>query len=152
LARIPNAAHRVYAAFEGVDEILHAGDIGDPSIITELEVIAPVHAVYGNVDGWDVRQQVGESVELERHGHRIAMVHGHQWGSPKVKDLVEAYPDFSAVVFGHTHQSLIEKTSGPLVVNPGSAGHQSFGNPVTAAILTLERHLEPSARLIDLLP
>lgn len=144
--------NEIYAAFEGVDEILHAGDIGDSSILTELGVIAPVHAVHGNVDGWEVRQLVGESVELERLGHRIAMVHGHQWGSPKVKDLAEAYPDFSAVVFGHTHQPLIEKTAGPLVVNPGSAGRRRFGDPVTAAILTLERHLEPSARLIDLLP
>ena len=143
--------NEVYAAFEGVDEILHAGDVGDPSILTELEVLAPVHAVYGNVDGWDVRQQAGESLELERLGHRIAMVHGHQWGSPKVKDLVAAYPDFSAVVFGHTHQPLIKKTSGPLVVNPGCAGHARFGKPVTAAILTLERQGEPSARLIDLL-
>jgi putative phosphoesterase len=142
--------NEVYAAFEGVDEILHAGDIGDPSILTELEVIAPVHAVCGNVDGWELRQQLDESVELERLGHRIAVVHGHQWGSPKVRDLVQAYPEFSAVVFGHTHQPLIEKTLGPLVVNPGSAGHRRFRNPVTAAILTLERQLEPSARLIDL--
>jgi putative phosphoesterase len=111
-----------------------------------------VHAVYGNVDGWELRQQVGESVELERLGHRIAVVHGHQWGSPKVKDLAEAYHDFSVVIYGHTHQPLVEMTAGPLVVNPGSAGHQSFRNPVTAAILTLERQLEPSARLIDLLP
>ncbi len=142
--------NEVYAAFEGVDEILHAGDVGDPSILTELEVIAPVHAVCGNVDGWELRQQLGEAVKLERLGHRIVVVHGHQWGSPKVRDLVQAYPGFSAVVYGHTHQPLIEKTAGPLVVNPGSAGHRRFGNPVTAAILTLERQLEPSARLIDL--
>lgn len=144
--------NEVYAAFEGVDEILHAGDVGDPAILTELEVIAPVHAVLGNVDGWELRQQVSESLELERLGHRIAVVHGHQWGSPKVKDLFEAYRDFSVVVYGHTHQPLIEKTAGPLVVNPGSAGHGRFGDPVTAAILTVERQIEPSASLVDLLP
>jgi putative phosphoesterase len=143
--------NEVYAAFEGVDEILHAGDVGDPSILTELAVIAPVHAVYGNVDGWELRQQVDESVEIERLGHRVAVVHGHQWGSPKVNDLAEAYHDFSVVIFGHTHQPLIEKTAGPLVVNPGSAGHRRFGDPVTAGVLTLERQAEPSARLVDLL-
>jgi putative phosphoesterase len=142
--------NEVYAAFEDVDEILHAGDVGDPSILTELQVIAPVHAVYGNVDGWDVRQQVVETLELERLGHRIALVHGHQWRSPKVRDLAQAYPEFSVVVFGHTHQPLIEKTSGPLVVNPGSAGPRRFADPVTAAILTLERRSRPAARLIDL--
>ncbi|UCC85275.1 MAG: metallophosphoesterase family protein [Gemmatimonadota bacterium] len=144
--------NEVFAAFEGVAEILHAGDVGDPAILTELAVIAPVHAVYGNVDGWELRQQVGESVELERLGHRIAVVHGHQWGSPKVKDLAEAYHDFSVVIYGHTHQPLIEKTAGPLVVNPGSAGHRRFGDPVTAGVLMLERRLEPKARLVDLLP
>ena len=81
----------------------------------------------------------------------LAVVHGHQWGSPKVKDLAEAYHDFSVVIYGHTHRPLIEKTAGPLVVNPGSAGHRRFGDPVTAGILTLERQLEPSARLVDLL-
>jgi putative phosphoesterase len=143
--------NEVYAAFEGVDEILHAGDIGDPSILTELEVVAPVQAVYGNVDGWEVREQVAESLELERLGHRIAVVHGHQWGSPKLKDLVEAYPDFSVVVFGHTHQPLVEETPSALVVNPGSAGHSCFGRPVTAAILTLRRGRRPLAQLFDLL-
>ncbi|UCC73272.1 MAG: metallophosphoesterase family protein [Gemmatimonadota bacterium] len=142
--------NEVYAAFEGVDEILHAGDVGDPAILTELEVIAPVRAVYGNVDDWDVRQRVGESLELERLGHRVAMVHGHQWGSPKVKDLVEAYSEFSVVVYGHTHQPLIKITAGPLVVNPGSAGHARLGESVTVAILTLERGRAPSARLIGL--
>jgi putative phosphoesterase len=143
--------NEVYAAFEGVDEILHAGDVGDPAILTGLEVIAPVHAVYGNVDGWDVRQELRESVELERLGHRIALIHGHQWGSPKLRDLVQAYLDFSVVVYGHTHKALVEKTAGPLIVNPGSAGHARFGQPVSAAILTLQRGRAPGARLIDLL-
>ncbi len=142
--------NQVYAAFEGVGEILHAGDVGDPAILAELAVIAPVHAVYGNVDGWDVRQQAGESLELERLGHRIAMIHGHQWGSPKVKDLTAAYPGFSVVVYGHTHQPLIEKTAGPLLVNPGSAGHRRFGQPVSAAILTLDHDRQPAARLVEL--
>lgn len=142
--------NEVYTAFEAVDEILHAGDVGDPAILTELEVIAPVRAVYGNVDGWELRGQVEETLELERLGHRIALVHGHQWGSPKVRDLAAAYPEFSVVVFGHTHKPTIEKTAGPLVVNPGSAGHRRFRDPTTVAILTLERKLEPSARSVDL--
>ena len=142
--------NEVYAAFEGVDEILHAGDVGDPAILTELQVIAPVRAVFGNVDGWEIREDVPEKQEFERLGHKIAVVHGHQWGSPKVKDLVEAFHDFSAVIYGHTHIPLIEKTAGPLLVNPGSAGHQRFGKPVTAAVLTLERDLPPEARLFDL--
>lgn len=143
--------NEVYGAFEEVDEILHAGDVGDPSILTELAVIAPLLAVFGNVDGFDVRQQVPEKQEIERAGQRIAVVHGHQWGSPKLKDLYGAYPDFDVVVYGHTHIPRVEQSAGPLIVNPGSAGQRRFNQPVTAAILTLEAGRPPAARLIDLL-
>lgn len=143
--------NEVYAAFDGVDEIFHAGDVGDPSILTELEVIAPVQAVYGNVDGWDIRDRLPETVEVERLGHRIAVVHGHQWGSPRTEDLVDAYPDFSVIVYGHTHQPLVEARPGILVVNPGSAGQRRFGRPVSAGLLALERGRPPVAKLIDLL-
>ncbi|MGD8699378.1 MAG: metallophosphoesterase family protein, partial [Gemmatimonadales bacterium] len=57
--------NEVYRVFEHVDAIVHAGDVGDPSILTELEVIAPVHAVFGNVDGLDLRERARETVELE---------------------------------------------------------------------------------------
>ncbi len=143
--------NEVYAAFDGVDEIFHAGDVGDPSILTELEVIAPVQAVYGNVDGWDIRDRLPETIEVERLGHRIAVVHGHQWGSPRTEDLVDAYPDFSVIVYGHTHQPLVEATPGILVVNPGSAGQRRFGRPVSTGLLALERGRPPVAKLIDLL-
>jgi hypothetical protein len=142
--------NEVYAAFEGVDEILHAGDVGDPAILDELEVIAPVRAVFGNVDGFDVREVAPERLELERAGHRIAVVHGHQWGSPRVPYLAEAFHDFAVVVYGHTHQPLIERTDGLLIVNPGSAGHRRFNKPVTVATLELAPRRAPAARLIDL--
>jgi putative phosphoesterase len=143
--------NEIYAVFEGVDEIFHAGDVGDPAILTELEVLAPVQAVYGNVDGWDLREAVPESIELERVGHKIAIIHGDQWGSPRESDLLERFQGFSVIVYGHTHQPLIEIVGGTLVVNPGSAGHQRFGKPVTAALLTLEVGKPPQARLYDLL-
>jgi putative phosphoesterase len=142
--------NEVYRVFEHVDAIIHAGDVGDPSILTELEVIAPVHAVFGNVDGWEIRDRVQETVELERLGHRIAVVHGHQWGSPRAGDLLAAYPDFSVIVYGHTHQPLVEKRQATLLVNPGSAGHQRFGKPVTAGLLALACERDPVARLVEL--
>jgi putative phosphoesterase len=142
--------NEVYAAFEAADEILHAGDVGDPAILTELEVIAPVSAVYGNVDGWDVRESAAECLELERCGVKIVVIHGHQFGSPRAEDLVAAYPESSVIVYGHTHQPTIQEVDGTLVVNPGSAGHQRFGKPVTAAMLELSPDGPPSAKLLDL--
>lgn len=142
--------NEVYGAFKGVDEILHAGDVGDRSIITELEVIAPVQAVYGNVDGRDIRSEFPEALELERAGHTLAMIHGHQWGSPHVEDLVDRYPGRSIIIFGHTHLGMIEKVAGSLVINPGSAGQRRFGLPVSVAILTLKQGEEPVAKLLKL--
>lgn len=143
--------NEIYAAFDGVDEILHAGDVGDPAILLELEIIAPTLAVYGNTDGWELRQRLPEMLELERAGHRVALVHGHQWGSPRADDLAASYAGFSVVVCGHTHQPLVREAAGVLVVNPGSAGRRCFGKPVSAALLTLERGRSPSVRLLDLL-
>ncbi len=143
--------NEVYAAFEGVDEILHAGDVGDASILGELEVIAPVQAVYGNVDGWDVREAAVEALELERLGHRIAVIHGHQWGSPRPEHLLERYPGYAVIVYGHTHQPLVTTIAGALIVNPGSAGQRRFRLPVSAALLEIREGRAPRARLIDLL-
>lgn len=143
--------NEVYHAFERVDEILHAGDVGDPAILTELTVIAPVQAVCGNVDGWEVREVAPETLEIERLGHTLRLIHGHQWGSPRASDLADAYSGDSVIVYGHTHQPQIERVGGALVINPGSAGHQRFGKPVTVGLLELHRDRPPVARLIDLL-
>lgn len=140
----------VYAAFEGVDEILHAGDVGDAAILAELELIAPVQAVYGNVDDAEIRAALPERVELERLGHGLALIHGHQWGSPRVEDLVTAFPAASVIIYGHTHRPLVTRVAGTLVVNPGSAGQQRFRQPVSAALLLLSRGRPPAARLVDL--
>lgn len=142
--------NEVYRVFEDVDEIVHAGDVGDPAILTELEVIAPVHAVFGNVDGSEVRDRVRETVELERLGQRIAVVHGHQWGSPRADDLLAAFPDFAVIVYGHTHQPLVERHNTALLVNPGSAGQRRFGKPATAGLLFLATERKPDARLVEL--
>ncbi|UCC48637.1 MAG: metallophosphoesterase family protein [Gemmatimonadota bacterium] len=142
--------NEIFAAFDGVHEILHAGDVGDLSILLELKVIAPTLAVYGNTDGWELRQRLPETLEVERAGHRVALVHGHQWGSPDVENIAASYVGFSVVVYGHTHQPLVRQTAGVLVVNPGSAGRCRLGKPASAALLTLERGRSPSARLVDL--
>ncbi len=142
--------NEIYAAFEGVDEILHAGDVGDPAILTELGVIGPVHAVWGNVDGWEVCSRVPETLEVERLGHDIAVIHGHQWGSPRPEQLIQRYPDHSVIVYGHTHEPLITERDGVLLVNPGSAGRRRFNLPVTVARLQLRRDRRPEAKLIDL--
>ncbi|HUE95821.1 MAG TPA: metallophosphoesterase family protein, partial [Longimicrobiaceae bacterium] len=127
----------VFEAFEGVDRILHAGDVGDEEILVELEAIAPVTAVWGNVDGFALRQRLPEVARLDLEGVAVAIVHGQQFGSPTPAAVARAHPDAALVVFGHSHEPVIERVGQVLAVNPGSAGPARFGLPVAVAIATI---------------
>src|SRR5262252_2531404 len=115
-------------ALAGSDLIIHAGDVGDPAIIDRLRAIAPVFAVRGNIDkgGWASRLPMTELVEagecLFYVLHDIAEL-----------DLDPAAAGFAAVVFGHSHQPLLERRDGVLLLNPGSAGPRRFKLPIAVA-------------------
>jgi hypothetical protein len=141
----------VFSLFAGVDRILHAGDIGPVSLLTELEAIAPVTAVWGNTDGFDVRRDVPEVVEMELEGFRFLLLHGHQFGVPTPGKLNRAYPDAEVIVFGHTHRPLLTTVDTVVtVMNPGGAGHRRFELPASAGIMELEPGIPPRARLVPL--
>jgi uncharacterized protein len=127
---------RVLEVFEGVDLILHAGDIGDLNIITELETLAPVHAVHGNTDDSAIAARFGESLELEIEDVRIGMTHGHVLGSPTAAGLRRLFPNADVIVYGHTHVQRIEHGK-PLIVNPGAAGPARFKLKPAVAVLEL---------------
>lgn len=127
----------VFDRFAGVDRILHAGDIGPASLLVELEAIAPVTAVWGNTDGFDVRERVESVANMEMAGRRIVLLHGHQLGNPTPDALRRAVPDADVIVYGHTHRPLEERDHHLLVVNPGAAGASRFGIPPSVAILEL---------------
>ena len=126
----------VFEAFTNVDVILHAGDIGAPDIITALEAIAPVHAVHGNTDDFDVRAQYGESLDVELGGKRIVVVHGHLLGSPTPERLRSAFPQADVIVYGHTHKPMVNQVA-PMIVNPGAAGPARFKLKPSVAILEI---------------
>jgi len=143
----------VFDVFSEVDRILHAGDVGSVDLLSELEALAPVSAVYGNTDGFDVRGRCGEVVRLELDGLNTVVTHGDRLGSPTPAKLVSAFPDAELIVFGHTHRALIELVDRTItVVNPGSAGAARFGVPPSVAIAELEVGLPPRARVVHLLP
>lgn len=142
---------QVFEVFEGVEHILHAGDVGDPDILTALEAVAPVTAVWGNVDGWEVRARVPEVARLELAGVPIAILHGMQLGSPTPQKAAAAHPDAGLVVFGHSHRPVIHQVGPTLAVNPGSAGPRRFKDLVTVAIAEIDGGTV-RANLIDLDP
>lgn len=142
--------NEVFDRLAGVERILHAGDIGPVHLLAELEAIAPVTAVYGNTDGWDVRGGVPETAELVLAGRRVVVVHGHQLGSPTPEGLRRLYPGAEVIVYGHTHRPLVDHSDGVLVVNPGSAGAARFGLAPSVATLVLAPGERPAVELIEL--
>lgn len=142
----------VFDAFAQVDHILHAGDVGPLELLSELEAIAPVTAVYGNTDGWEVRERLPQVAQVELDGFRIVVTHGDQLGSPTPEKLNAAFPEAEIIVYGHTHRPLL--TTVDLVVtvmNPGGAGRRRFDLPPSVGIMELEPGIPPRARLLPLL-
>jgi putative phosphoesterase len=128
----------VFEQLSGVEHILHAGDLGPLDLLTELQAIAPVTIVWGNTDGMEVRAAMPEAAKVRLGGVDVAVVHGHQYGSPVPRLVAAANPGAGLVVFGHTHQPVMERAGDTLIVNPGSAGPRRFNQPVTLAIATIE--------------
>lgn len=136
------------AAFEGVDLILHAGDINDLEVLVPLELLAPVTAVYGNTDPWSTCERLSETRRVEAGGLSIGLVHGHTGrGAGTLAKARSWFADADVVVFGHSHQALIERIEGQLLVNPGSACQPRFGRAPSCALLTIEAGVA-TARLV----
>ena len=127
----------VHQALAGVELILHAGDVGGDEILDELELIAPVLAVYGNTDG-PRNPRRADSVDRTIGGVQIHVSHGHELGSPTPEKLIERYAA-DVIVYGHTHKQLVVRAAGRLVVNPGAAGARRFKLEPSVARLTISR-------------
>lgn len=128
---------RALVALRGVEMILHAGDIGTPDIVEQLEAIAPVSAVYGNVDaGSPLARRYPATLRLEREGVRIHMTHVGGRPADLVRHLPVPRPD--VMIFGHSHVALLETLDGVLYLNPGAAGRPRFGGGLSVALLEVE--------------
>ncbi|HZP56715.1 MAG TPA: metallophosphoesterase family protein [Dehalococcoidia bacterium] len=117
---------RLPAALEGVEAILHAGDVGARAALDALAAIAPLYAVRGNND--DRLGGLGLPLRLDvtLAGVRFHLVH----------QLPHAEPgDAQVVVYGHTHRPLAERREGRLYVNPGAAGRVGFHRTLSLALL-----------------
>lgn len=142
----------VFQAFAKVDHILHAGDVGPPDLLTELEALAPVTAVYGNTDGMELRSRLPQVAAMELDGFDIVLTHGDQLGSPTPERLNQAFPDAQIIIYGHTHKPVLTTVDVVVtVMNPGGAGHRRFGLPPSVGILELEPGIPPRGRLLPLL-
>jgi len=118
----------VLRGLAGCDLILHAGDIQVPEVLAELERLAPVRAVAGNVDPPDVAEQLGYVRILAVGPWRLGLVHGHRdppaSAARRPRNTLEralaTCPGVHCVVFGHSHMPLCKPIEGVLAFNPGS--------------------------------
>ena len=129
----------VVELFDGVEAIIHAGDIGKLEVISRLEQIAPVIAVEGNND-WFNRFPTESIRKLAGHTVLIRHIFGelHQLRDEERKVLDRVRPD--VVVFGHSHRPYVEKIGRTILFNPGSAGPRRFSLPRTVGLLSLEEN------------
>jgi putative phosphoesterase len=142
---------QVFDVFAEVDHILHGGDVGPADVLTELEALAPVTAVYGNMDGFEIRQRCPQVAQLELDGFLVTVTHGDQLGFPNPQALRQAFPDAEIIVYGHTHRPLLELVDKTVtVMNPGSAGPGRSGLAPSVGIMELEPGIPPRARIVEL--
>lgn len=141
--------------FRGVDHIIHAGDIGRQSVIRQLEMIAPVMAVSGNVDGY-VESGFPTEAIITLNDFRIVIRHVVFEAGKLTKEgkafLDRTRPDIC--IFGHTHQPKSEWLGDTLLFNPGSAGPKRFTSPrmvgrITMGIRLSAKHIMLEDRVIS---
>ena len=141
--------HTIVKLFDGVEAIIHAGDIGKLEVISQLEQIAPVIAVEGNND-WFNRFPTESIQKLAGHTVLIRHIFGelHQLRAADRTMLDRVQPD--VVVFGHSHRPYVDRLGRAMLFNPGSAGPKRFSLPRTVGLLSLaENHVEAEIIRLD---
>ena len=116
----------VKTAFEGVDLILHGGDIVSPRVLDWLEKIAPTLAARGNNDGGWEDARLADIQWMKLEGWRIAMIHDMEPEERPIATLEEMYlggEHADIIITGHTHFERLDYRDGVLQINSGSPTH-----------------------------
>lgn len=130
----------VFHAFDGVQQILHAGDIGEERILDELEEIAPVQAVSGNVD-FGVTKRRPQKWCGELFGVKICMTHGHLLDPANYNKSARKFFEGEnprIIIHGHSHIAKNESDEGVTILNPGPAGRSRFRDVPSLAIIEVK--------------
>jgi putative phosphoesterase len=122
----------LWVALEGVEQLVHAGDVGSPDVLAALRSRFPLTVVRGNVDRGAWAEALPRDVTVELGGVLVHVLHDLE-----ELDLAPAAAGIGVVVTGHSHVPRMERRGGVLYVNPGSCGPRRFDLPVTVALLTV---------------
>lgn len=145
---------RVKHHFSNCDEIWHAGDIGNLSLADELAAFKPLRAVYGNIDGTEVRKVYPEHLRFTLEGVDVWMT--HIGGYPKrydlrVRDEIKKNPP-KLFICGHSHilKAMPDPQLGLLHLNPGAAGKVGFHHVLTLMRFELDAGKIQNLEVIEL--
>ncbi len=132
---------RVFQLFTGIDEILHAGDVGSKEVLIDLQAIAPITAVHGNVDYVAELRHLPPYADHSSSTVRIHIVHGHLQPNPsnRIQNILQsqkAHPP-RVLILGHSHHPYLAWHGDVLVMNPGSASRPRDGFPSSVGILMI---------------
>ncbi len=145
---------QVFTFFKDVDEIWHAGDIGNIETAEQLEAFKPLRAVHGNIDDYVVRLQYPEDLYFQVEDVHVYMTHiggypGHYM--PEVRIILqEKHP--ALYVCGHSHilKVMYDKNLELLHINPGAAGQSGFHKKITMVRFAIDGKEIKDMEIFDL--
>jgi len=145
---------RILDFFSGVDEIWHAGDQGNISIVRKLSEIKPVRAVYGNIDGYDIRIEFPETLIFSIEDVKVVMTHigGYPGRYGQRARLLIEQEKPKLFVCGHSHilKVIYDPKYDLLHINPGSAGNYGIHKSITAVRLILDNGNMRDLEVLDI--
>lgn len=128
----------VWHHFAGVELIIHAGDLSRLTVLNELETIAPVIAVQGNIEEEEVIQTLPLKRELLVGGCRIGVVHILGNARNRASAARQEFPNARCVIFGHSHDPYNQEHDGQLLFNPGSANDRRRQPACSLGLLSID--------------
>lgn len=141
---------RVAEQLDGVDLILHAGDVCTVDVLEELQTWAPVLAVRGNNDGDDIAEWgAPDTRRFDLQGVQVGMIHDTGWAQGRGPRLTRLFPDTDLVVFGHSHIAWNKVHGNQRAFNPGSPTDRRRQPHGTMGLIEIDDEAVRSARLIE---
>ncbi len=136
------------------DEIWHAGDIGSVEVVGQLQALKPLRAVYGNIDGYPIRQMYPEHLRFEYEGLQVLMTHiGGYPGkyAPRIRQMLTANPP-GLFICGHSHilKVIPDSNLHLLHINPGACGKEGFHKVRTLVRFTIKAGKIENLEVVEL--
>ena len=145
---------KIISYIKNVDEVWHAGDIGDIRVIDKIKLLKPIKAVYGNIDSNEIRMMTEKNLIFESEGIRVVMTHIGGYPGRYNRNALELIQKYNPNLFicGHSHilKVIQDKKYNHLHLNPGAAGFHGFHKKRTMLKFSLQKGTIKNLFVIEL--